>query len=128
MPVTAVLRDLNKLNTFVRVAQCQSFTKAAAELRTDPQRYVGQSLRWTLQYIALQQADELRPEIPAGGMYLLMRGPLPERGFVYLVIPEPKRSLVAALAPLLTPQTQVLVKGSRGMKLERVVEQIREGS
>ena len=30
MPVTAVLRDLNKLNTFVRVAQCQSFTKAAA--------------------------------------------------------------------------------------------------
>jgi DNA-binding transcriptional LysR family regulator len=36
MPVTAVLRDLNKLNTFVRVAQCQSFTKAAAELRTKP--------------------------------------------------------------------------------------------
>src|SRR5437764_9945217 len=36
MPVTAVLRDLNKLNTFVRVAQHQSFTKAAAELRTRP--------------------------------------------------------------------------------------------
>jgi UDP-N-acetylmuramoyl-tripeptide--D-alanyl-D-alanine ligase len=35
---------------------------------------------------------------------------------------------VAALGPLLTPQTQVLVKGSRGMRLERVVEQIREGS
>src|SRR5436305_103019 len=35
-PVTAVLRDLNKLNTFVRVAQHQSFTKAAAELRTRP--------------------------------------------------------------------------------------------
>ena len=36
--------------------------------------------------------------------------------------------VVTALAPLLTPQTQVLVKGSRGMRLERVVEQIREGS
>lgn len=36
--------------------------------------------------------------------------------------------VVAALGPLLTPQTQVLVKGSRGMRLERVVEQIREGS
>lgn len=35
-PVTTVLRDLNKLNTFVRVAQWQSFTKAAAELRTMP--------------------------------------------------------------------------------------------
>src|SRR3954466_5529128 len=33
---TAVLRDLNKLNTFVRVAQWRSFTKAAAELRTRP--------------------------------------------------------------------------------------------
>jgi DNA-binding transcriptional LysR family regulator len=36
MPLTAVLRDLNKLNTFVRVAQCRSFTKAATELRTRP--------------------------------------------------------------------------------------------
>jgi UDP-N-acetylmuramoyl-tripeptide--D-alanyl-D-alanine ligase len=34
--------------------------------------------------------------------------------------------VVASLGPLLTPQTQVLVKGSRGMRLERVVEQIRE--
>src|SRR5262245_22701679 len=36
MALTAVLRDLNKLNTFVRVAQRRSFTKAAAELRTSP--------------------------------------------------------------------------------------------
>src|SRR5207247_1826689 len=33
----------------------------AAELRADPQRYVGQVLRWTLQFIAVQKADELRP-------------------------------------------------------------------
>jgi DNA-binding transcriptional LysR family regulator len=36
MPLDAVLRDLNKLNTFVRVAQRRSFTRAAAELRTRP--------------------------------------------------------------------------------------------
>jgi DNA-binding transcriptional LysR family regulator len=36
MSFTAALRDLNKLNTFVRVAQRLSFTKAAAELRTRP--------------------------------------------------------------------------------------------
>ena len=36
MPLDAVLRDLNKLNTFVRVAQRKSFTKAAVELRTRP--------------------------------------------------------------------------------------------
>src|SRR5215468_3019786 len=34
MAFTAALRDLNKLNTFVRVAQRRSFTQAAAELRT----------------------------------------------------------------------------------------------
>jgi UDP-N-acetylmuramoyl-tripeptide--D-alanyl-D-alanine ligase len=45
-----------------------------------------------------------------------------ERAFVV----EGAEQAVAALAPLLTPQTQVLVKGSRGMQLERVVEQIRE--
>lgn len=36
MPFAAALRDLNKLNTFVRVAQRRSFTKAAADLRTTP--------------------------------------------------------------------------------------------
>jgi hypothetical protein len=85
----------------------------AAELRTDPQRYVGQSLRWTLQYIALQQADELRPEIPAGGTYLLARGPLPERGFVYVVVPEAKQSLVASLTPLSVIQVTARVRAGR---------------
>lgn len=33
---TAALRDLNKLNTFVRVVERRSFTKAAADLRTTP--------------------------------------------------------------------------------------------
>jgi UDP-N-acetylmuramoyl-tripeptide--D-alanyl-D-alanine ligase len=34
--------------------------------------------------------------------------------------------VVAALTPLLDAQARILVKGSRGMRLERVVEQIRE--
>src|ERR1700726_4569525 len=45
-----------------------------------------------------------------------------DRAFVV----ESAEQAVVALTPLLTPQTQVLVKGSRGMRLERVVEQIRE--
>ncbi|MDH7798350.1 MULTISPECIES: LysR family transcriptional regulator [unclassified Beijerinckia] len=36
MTVTAPLRDLKKLNTFVRVAERRSFTKAAEDLRTTP--------------------------------------------------------------------------------------------
>jgi hypothetical protein len=36
MSLTAALRDLNKLNAFVRVAQRRSFTKAAADLHMTP--------------------------------------------------------------------------------------------
>src|SRR5215813_2194160 len=36
MSLTAALRDLNKLNTFVRVAERRSFTRAAVDLRTTP--------------------------------------------------------------------------------------------
>jgi hypothetical protein len=93
----------------------------AAELRADPQRYVGQSLRWTLQYIAIQQADELRPEIPAGRTYLLTRGPLPERGFVYAVVPETKQSLVASLTPLSVIQVTVRVRPGRSHYLGNAV-------
>src|SRR5947199_30174 len=42
------------------------------------------------------------------------------------LVVEDADEAVAALTPWLNAQTQVLVKGSRGMRLERVVEQIRE--
>lgn len=46
----------------------------------------------------------------------------PERA---LVVETPEQA-VAALDPLLSSRARVLVKGSRGMRLERVVEQIKE--
>src|SRR6266513_382721 len=85
----------------------------AAELRTDPQRYAGQVLRWTLQFISTQQADELRPEIPNGATYFLARGPLPERGFVYVVVPEAKRPQLETLTPLATIQVTARVRVGR---------------
>jgi len=85
----------------------------AAELRTDPQRYVGQVIRWTLQFIAQQKADELRPDIPNGATYLLARGPLPERGFVYVVVPDGKRAQLDALTPLATVQVTARVRAGR---------------
>ena len=86
---------------------------SAAELRADPERYLGQTLGWTLQYIAQEKADELRPEMPAGATYLLARGPLPERGFVYVVVPEAKRALVASLAPLTVIHVTARVRAGR---------------
>ena len=86
---------------------------SAAELRADPERYVGQVLRWTVQFIAVQQADELRPDIPAGATYMLARGPLPERGFVYVVIPESRRAQLRSLTPLATIQVTARVRTGR---------------
>ncbi|HXW97027.1 MAG TPA: hypothetical protein VEI47_05525 [Gemmatimonadales bacterium] len=59
-----------------------------AEVRANPARYIGQMVEWRLQFVAIQKADELRPEIPEGMTYLLTRGPLPEPGFVYVVVPS----------------------------------------
>jgi hypothetical protein len=86
---------------------------SAAELRAEPDRYVGQTLRWTLQIIALRTADDLRPDIPDGAMYLLARGPVPERSFVYVVVPESNRAAVEALPPLATVQVTARVRTGR---------------
>ena len=78
-----------------------------AEIRADPARYVGQVVQWRLQFVSLQKADELRPEIPEGASYLLTRGPLPEPGFVYVVIPADQRAKFEALPAL----KELLVRG-----------------
>jgi len=86
---------------------------SAAELRADPARYAGALLRWPLQVIALQTADDLRPDMPSGSPYLLARGPLPEHGFVYVMFAEAQRAAVSALGPLATIQATVRVRAAR---------------
>jgi hypothetical protein len=71
-----------------------------AEIRANPSRYVGKEIEWKVQIVALQKADELRPEIPAGRTYLLTRGPLPEPGFVYIVLPPELVADFEAIPPL----------------------------
>ena len=89
----------------------------AAELRAEPQRYVGQVLRWRLEFIAVQKADDLRPDIPNGATYVLARGPLPERGFVYVIVPDAKLAAVRALAPLVTMHITARVRAARSRYL-----------
>ncbi len=71
-----------------------------AEVQANPSRYVGQVLQWRVQFISLQKADELRPEIPEGSYYLLTRGPLPEPGFVYVTIAPSQVETFQALPAL----------------------------
>ncbi len=90
---------------------------SAAEVRADPRRFEGRVLRWTLQYIATQTADELRPDIPTGATYLLTKGPLPERGFVYVVVPDSLRGAAAGLAPLAQLELTARVRRGRSRYL-----------
>lgn len=71
-----------------------------AQIRADPSRYVGQLLEWRVQFISVQTADELRPEIPNGARYLLTRGPLPEPGFVYVIVSAQQLPTFEAASPL----------------------------
>jgi hypothetical protein len=72
----------------------------AAELRAEPAKFLGQTVEWRVQFIALQTADELRPELPQGQPYLLVRGPLPEPGFVYVTVAREEAARFRALQPL----------------------------
>ncbi len=89
----------------------------AAELRAEPQRYAGSVLRWNLEFIAIQKADDLRPDIPSGTSYVLARGPLPERGFVYVVVPDGKLPALRALTPLVTMTITARVRNARSRYL-----------
>jgi hypothetical protein len=73
---------------------------SGAEVRSGGRAFEGKTLQWTVQYIALQTADALRRDMPAGQPYMLARGPLPEAGFVYLLLSAEQAKAVAELAPL----------------------------
>jgi Bacterial SH3 domain len=72
----------------------------AAELRNAPAAWQGKVLRWTIQFIALQTADEMRPDFTPGQRYILARGPGPEYAFVYVIVPPDKLDEVERLQPL----------------------------
>jgi hypothetical protein len=85
----------------------------AAEIRSDPPRYLGKTVDWRLQLIAVQTADELRTEMPRGQKYLLTRGPLPEPGFVYVTVNESQAAELQTLPALQELTLRVNIKAAR---------------
>ncbi len=86
---------------------------SAEEVQKSPARFVGQPIEWRLQLIAVQVADELRPDIPTGHPYLLTRGPLPEPGFVYVTLPDSMVPRFRALPPLTELTLRVSLTAAR---------------
>jgi len=96
----------------------------AEEVRAQPDRYVGQTLDWRLQVIAVQTADELRSELPPGQPYLLTRGPLPEPGFVYVAIPSDQVAAFRAIPPLQEVVLRVTIRAARTRYLTTPVAEL----
>ena len=85
----------------------------AAEVRADPPRYIGKTVDWRLELIAVQTADDLRIEMPKGQLYLLTRGPLPEPGFVYVTVTPGQAEEFRALQALQELTLRVKIKAPR---------------
>jgi hypothetical protein len=97
---------------------------SAAEVRANPERYVGQVMDWQLQLVSVQTADELRPEMPPGQTYLLTRGPLPEPGFVYVMIPRDQSQRFRALGPLSELTLRLRIRAARSKYLATPVAEL----
>lgn len=97
---------------------------SAAEVRANPERYVGQVMDWQLQLVSVQTADELRPEMPPGQTYLLTRGPLPEPGFVYVMIPHDQSQRFRSLGPLAELTLRLRIRAARSKYLATPVAEL----
>ncbi len=87
---------------------------SAADLRSHPDEWQGKVLTWTIQFIALQTADELRaPDFAPGQRYILARGPAPEYAFVYVTVPDDKLEKISQLRPLDTLTIVARVRSGR---------------
>lgn len=97
----------------------------AAEVRANPERYVGQTVEWRVQYVSTAIADELRPEMPPGQPYILARGPLPEPGFVYIMVTPEEVAQISAFPALTELTVRATVRAARTRFLATPVIQLR---
>ena len=73
---------------------------SAADLRSDPDRYRGSTVRWVVQAISVQSADPLRKGLAPDEPYLLARGPGSESSLLYLALPTALVASARALQPM----------------------------
>jgi hypothetical protein len=73
---------------------------SAADIRAAPEEARGALVRWDVQFIAVQRADQLRRDLRVGEPYILARGPGSETGLLYLAIPPALLAEVERFEPL----------------------------
>jgi hypothetical protein len=70
------------------------------DLTSDPTAHVGRVVAWDLQFISLERAEDIRTDFRRGEPFLLARYGGPEGPFVYVAVPDERRTEVEGLVPL----------------------------
>ena len=72
--------------------------------------FIGRTVRWTLEHVALQQADAWRPDFTPGEWYDLARVPGSDGRYVYLVVPERMLEEFRGMSPFRTLRVEGTVR------------------
>ena len=110
--------DLRPVSTDVLVGV------SGAEVRAQPELFEGRMLQWTVQLLSLQTSDGLRRELPEGQRYMLARGPIPEAGFVYVMVDDEQSAAIERLSPLAELVVLVRVRVGRSRYLGNPVVEL----
>ena len=86
---------------------------SAAALRASPDDYARVRLRWTVQFLALEEAEPERIDFYEGEPFLLARAPDPGDGLIYVAVPEELLEAAKELRPLQTIDILVQVRTGR---------------
>jgi hypothetical protein len=73
---------------------------SGADVRAAPDKYRGAVVRWDVEFIAMQRADQLRRDLRSGEPYVLARGPGQESGLLYIAVPPALVPEMERLQPL----------------------------
>ncbi len=84
----------------LEAADSSMATLSAADLRSNPDGYVGRVVRWTVTALAFQTADPLHRDLRPDEPYLLARGPGKENALLYLALPAGLVDRAKGLAPM----------------------------
>lgn len=72
--------------------------------------FIGRTVRWTLEHVALQQADAWRPDFEPDEWYDLTRVPGAEGRYVYLAVPERLVEVFRGMSPFQTLRVEGTVR------------------
>jgi hypothetical protein len=75
-------------------------TLTPEDLTREPEAHVGRVVSWTLQFISLESAEEIRTDFRRGEPFLLTRYGGPDGPFVYVAVPPERQTEVQGLVPL----------------------------